>query len=195
MIISSGEWENSDDFGSSDEKKVRRPIRRSAAPRNSRSVNNKSRPKNRRVVRSSSESETDESEDESRRQKTRRANVKKVSYKEQSDHTDSDDLVEVDWTNYEAETETGETVERILEHRMGKKGATGLETAPYQVEANGDPNDESAEEKELQFLTKWKGWSHLHNTWETEESLKEVKAKGIKKLENYLKKEEEIRLW
>ncbi|CAG2183620.1 unnamed protein product, partial [Oppiella nova] len=145
---------------------------------------------------SETESESESESDDNRTQKTRRTN-KKVSYKEHSDHTDSDDLVQVDWTAYEADTETGETVERIFEHRVGKKGATGLATTPYQVEDNGDPNDGNCEEedKEMQFLVKWKGWSHLHNTWETEESLKEVNAKGIKKVENYLKKEEEIRIW
>lgn len=193
LTVSSGDWDDSDDESSDERKSRRAPPRRVAASKSQKSL--KSRSKTKRIVCSSSESES-ESDNESRRQKTRRSAQKKVSYKEQSDHTDSDDLVEVDWTNYEAEAEeVGETVERILEHRMGKKGATGLATAPYEVELNGDPNDEKAEEKEMQFLVKWKGWSHLHNTWETEDSLKEANAKGIKKLENYWRREEEIKNW
>lgn len=138
---------------------------------------------------------TDDEEGTKRKSKSRRANLKKVSYKEQSDHTDSDDLVEVDWSNYDAEADNGETIEKILDQRMGKVGATGIATAPYQVEIDGDPNDENATEKELQFLVKWKNWSHLHNTWETEETLKQMKAKGIKKVENFIRREEEIKQW
>lgn len=73
--------------------------------------------------------------------------------------------------------------------------ATGASTTVYAVDDFGDPNDENAEEKEEQFLIKWKGWSYLHNTWETEATLKEQKVQGMKKLENYMKKQEELREW
>lgn len=39
------------------------------------------------------------------------------------------------------------------------------------------------------------GWSHLHNTWESEESLQAQQVKGMKKLENFIKKREELELW
>lgn len=52
-----------------------------------------------------------------------------------------------------------------------------------------------AEEFEKQYLIKWKGWAHIHNTWETSEALYEQKVNGLKKLENYMKREEEIRDW
>ncbi|CAG8506713.1 5081_t:CDS:10 [Acaulospora morrowiae] len=39
--------------------------------------------------------------------------------------------------------------------------------------------------KNMEFLIKWKGWSHLHDTWETYENLRGLK--GFKKLENYVK--------
>ena len=37
----------------------------------------------------------------------------------------------------------------------------------------------------MEFLIKWKGWSHLHDTWDTYNNLRTFK--GFKKLENYIK--------
>lgn len=48
---------------------------------------------------------------------------------------------------------------------------------------------------EEQYLIKWKGWSYIHCTWESEETIREQKVKGIKKLENYIKKERDIQHW
>lgn len=147
------------------------------------------------VVGSSSEPDSDEDEEDTRTSK--RSTAKKVSYKEQSDHTDSDDLVDVTWDYEAVNEEPGETIEKILEQRMGKKGATGPPTTVYNIEVNGDPNDSVGSDApcEQQFLIKWKGKSYLHCTWESEETLKEMKAKGWKKIENYLRKEEETKLW
>ncbi len=165
-------------------------------------------------------------------------NTKTISYKEDSDYTDEDDLVPVgDGTSAEQETaapaldengqpiallppeEEGELIEKILEHRMGLKGATGLKTTRYQVEEHGDPNvivkkkkevvdteegevaededpvPEEEPERELQFLIKWKNFSYIHCTWESRESLAAEKARGVKKIENYIKREEEIKHW
>ncbi|UXI15212.1 E3 ubiquitin-protein ligase [Sarcoptes scabiei] len=139
------------------------------------------------------------------RKKNSRRSVNPVSYKEESeDDTDSDDLIEVNSyddskTNQEIDDkeEQGEVIERILEHRFGRIDATGPKTASYQVEELGDPNDSlrEDEEKEIQFLIKWKGWSHIHCTWESKKSLEDQKAKGFKKIELYLKKDEEIKSW
>lgn len=127
-----------------------------------------------------------------------------VSYKEASEdeETGSEDLVDID-VNEESRPMTPddntETIERIVGKRMGKKGVTGNETTVYAVEEKGDPNvgvnvkDKSSVEE--QFLIKWKGWSHIHNTWESEESLQRQKAKGIKKLENFIKRENEVDAW
>lgn len=68
----------------------------------------------------------------------------------------------------------------------------------YAVEANGDPSgdfDTEREEGEFQYLIKWKGWSYIHSTWESDESLQQQKVKGLKKLENFKKKEDEIKQW
>ena len=51
----------------------------------------------------------------------------------------------------------------------------------YAVEENGDPNadfdaDDADQPHETQYWLKWKGWSHLHNTWESETTLK---AQGV----------------
>lgn len=66
------------------------------------------------------------------------------------------------------------------------------------MEETGDPNkdfDPNQEDNEEQYFIKWAGWSHLHNTWESKETLIEQRVKGIKKLENFIKKQEEIRYW
>ena len=68
--------------------------------------------------------------------------------------------------------------------------ATGSRTTIYNIEKDGDPNEgfgkvdggqedgevreeEASEEVkgEMQYLIKWKNWSYVHNTWETEVSL------------------------
>lgn len=148
------------------------------------------------------------SEGNSRQQGGRSRRATAVSYKEASgdEATDSDDLLEVDPEAEEAaaaaaaEEEKSETIERILEQRVGRKGATGAATTCYSVEEGGDPNegfDPEADkgEGEVQFLIKWTGWSYLHCTWESEETLKEQRVKGMKKLENYIKREHDIAFW
>lgn len=45
------------------------------------------------------------------------------------------------------------------------------------MEESGDPNDgcdpNNLEETELQYLIKWKDRAHIHNTWESMDSLKD----------------------
>ncbi|XP_076465125.1 chromodomain-helicase-DNA-binding protein 1-like isoform X2 [Babylonia areolata] len=185
-----------------------------------------------RKLSSSGSSDSEDSDDKRATSRRQTAN-KKVSYKEDSDDvTDSDDIIEAA-TPAEPEVDNRETIERVLDHRLGKKGATGSKTTDYNVQENGDPNtsgssintsqvdvvegegegdkpkEESRDRKEKegeegkekggktekQYLIKWKGWAHIHNTWETLSSLQEQKVNGLKKLENYIKKEEEIDEW
>uniref|UniRef100_A0A671KBJ3 Chromodomain-helicase-DNA-binding protein 2-like n=1 Tax=Sinocyclocheilus anshuiensis TaxID=1608454 RepID=A0A671KBJ3_9TELE len=119
------------------------------------------------------------------------------SYKEdQNDfETDSDDLIEMAEGAEEQQDDDSETIEKVLETRTGKKGATGASTTLYAIEENGDPGadfDPEKDEGETQFLIKWKGWSYIHSTWESVDSLTQQKVKGMKKLENFKKKNEEM---
>uniref|UniRef100_A0A8C2FAZ0 Chromodomain helicase DNA binding protein 1 n=1 Tax=Cyprinus carpio TaxID=7962 RepID=A0A8C2FAZ0_CYPCA len=130
----------------------------------------------------------------------RRQATVNVSYKEDEElKTDSDDLVEVCGEDVPLpEEDEFETLERVMEMRIGRKGATGAVTTVYAVEADGDPNanfDPSRQPGEVQYLMKWKNWSHIHNTWETEETLKQQNVKGMKKLDNFKKKEQEKKKW
>uniref|UniRef100_A0A8C3KWN5 DNA helicase n=1 Tax=Chrysolophus pictus TaxID=9089 RepID=A0A8C3KWN5_CHRPC len=121
------------------------------------------------------------------------------SYKEDDDfETDSDDLIEMTGEGADEHEDNSETIEKVLDIRLGKKGATGASTTVYATEANGNPSadfDPEKDEGEVHYLIKWKGWSYIHSTWESEESLQQQKVKGLKKLENFKKKEEEIKQW
>ena len=93
-----------------------------------------------------------------------------------------------------------ETIEKVIKSRMGRVGATGSKTTVYNVDEFGDPNSVSNADAgadvpmESQYLIKWMGWSHLHNTWESRETLVQQQVKGIKKLENFLRNKEEARM-
>ncbi|UYV68285.1 CHD1 [Cordylochernes scorpioides] len=179
-IVSSSESE-------SDDSSERQPTR---------SRNNKGRKTNKK--RHSVSSDEDYSDSDSQAKHKLRNKKKKVSYKE-PDESDSDDKVEYEEQPVvevsAAADNSSETIEKVLTHRMGKKGATGGITTVYAIEDNGDPNDPQCEDRELQYLIKWTGWAHIHNTWETEQTLRDQKATGLKKLENYIKKLEQIQEW
>ncbi|XP_033108172.1 chromodomain-helicase-DNA-binding protein 1-like isoform X2 [Anneissia japonica] len=150
-----------------------------------------------RRKRASSSEVTDSDSDYPRAQRSQRTATAKVSYlEEDEDSTDSDDIIEQ--TGQTDGNDDAEVIEKVLNHRIGRKGKTGAITTVYYVEANGDPNqgiDMETEETETQYLIKWRGWAHIHNTWESEDTLKAQKVKGMKKLENYIKREEEVMEW
>lgn len=77
---------------------------------------------------------------------------------------------------------------------------TGGKTAIYNNDdAAADEADGSADtdpaDTETQYLIKWKHWSHIHNTWESMVSLHEQNVNGMKKLDNYCKRDEELQKW
>ena len=65
----------------------------------------------------------------------------------------------------------------------------------YEVMQSRDDPDPAKEPTEIQYFIKWRGWSHLHNTWESERTLNEQLVKGMKKLENFKKREDDINTW
>ncbi|XP_024137600.1 chromodomain-helicase-DNA-binding protein 2 isoform X1 [Oryzias melastigma] len=147
------------------------------------------------------EEEDDDEEDTPKRQTRRRGATKVKSYKEdQHDfETDSDDLIEMTGeAGEEQQDDDSETIEKIIDTRIGKKGVVGAATTVYSVEENGDPSegfDPEKDEGETQYLIKWKGWSYIHNTWESMDSLTQQKVKGLKKMDNFKKKTEEMNAW
>jgi len=133
--------------------------------------------------------------------RSKRQAAANISYKEQDD-SDTDETIEDDQQDHLNELNGSEvkSIEKILAHRIGKIGATGERTTVYNIEAHGDPNNHDPNgiephEKELQFLIKWKSFSHLHNSWESERSLCELDPKSVKKIEVYWKREEDIKEW
>ncbi|KAG8575183.1 hypothetical protein GDO81_009465 [Engystomops pustulosus] len=199
--------EDDDDDASSGESDIESPktrtrqlaSKRSSSRSMSRNQKKPQRGRRRKADSSEDDDDDDDDDDDAPKRQTRRRTAKNVSYKEDDDfETDSDDLIEMAGEEAEEQEESHETIEKVLDSRTGKKGVTGAPTTVYAVEANGDPcadfNPET-DEGEHQFLIKWKGWSYIHSTWESEESLQQQKVKGLKKLENFKKKDDEIKQW
>ncbi|XP_054996784.1 chromodomain-helicase-DNA-binding protein 1 isoform X2 [Sorex araneus] len=186
--------ETESDYEPKNKVKSRKPQNRSKSKNGKKILGQK-----KRQIDSSEEEEDDEDYDNDKRSSRRQATVN-VSYKEDEEmKTDSDDLLEVCGEDVpQPEEEEFETIERFMDCRIGRKGATGATTTIYAVEADGDPNagfEKNKEQGEIQYLIKWKGWSHIHNTWETEETLKQQNVRGMKKLDNYKKKDQETKRW
>ncbi|KAH8549068.1 SNF2 family N-terminal domain-containing protein [Umbelopsis sp. PMI_123] len=69
-----------------------------------------------------------------------------------------------------AEEDEGDVIEAVLDHRRCHGTETGITDIP---------------ERNLEFLVKWKGYAHIHNTWSTYDYLQDFK--GFRKLENYIR--------
>ena len=93
--------------------------------------------------------------------------------------------------------EPGEAIESVLDHRAGRPGATGPGTKFWAVREGGDPNlGVETGDTEEQFLVKWRGRSHLNNTWESQATLEAMKElKSCRKLQNYQKKLSQQNTW
>ncbi|KAJ8775672.1 hypothetical protein J1605_016220 [Eschrichtius robustus] len=187
--------ETESDYEPKNKVKSRKPQNRSKSKNGKKVIGQK-----KRQIDSSEEEEEDEEDYDNDKRSSRRQATVNVSYKEDEEmKTDSDDLLEVCGEDVpQPEEEEFETIERFMDCRIGRKGATGATTTIYAVEADGDPNagfEKNKEPGEIQYLIKWKGWSHIHNTWETEETLKQQNVRGMKKLDNYKKKDQETKRW
>uniref|UniRef100_A0A8C1GAW0 Chromodomain helicase DNA binding protein 2 n=1 Tax=Cyprinus carpio TaxID=7962 RepID=A0A8C1GAW0_CYPCA len=198
------EEEASSSESEQEEKKVRSRRLPARRPQTKSSAGKQQSQKGRKQRKQESSDEEDEDDDDDEedtpKRQTRRRAATKVSYKEdQNDfETDSDDLIEMAEGAEEQQDDDSETIEKVLETKIGKKGATGASTTLYAIEENGDPGadfDPEKDEGETQFLIKWKGWSYIHSTWESVDSLTQQKVKGMKKLENFKKKNEELNAW
>ena len=102
----------------------------------------------------------------------------------------------------------GDGVDRVCDHREGRAGATGERTKYHVVQEQGDPNtgEEAGEERETQYLIKWQGRSHIHNTWESEQSMEllatergktdpKARTNFLRKLINYQNSLAEYKTW
>ncbi|CAO3634620.1 unnamed protein product [Mucor hiemalis] len=71
------------------------------------------------------------------------------------------------------QNDEGEVIESVLDHRRKDTGS----------ESDADEPDDP--ETNIEYLIKWKSWSHLHDTWDTFDYLHSFK--GFRKLENYIR--------
>lgn len=89
---------------------------------------------------------------------------------EESDFEDEDEA-EMTTANYVADyVDDSPYVEKVVKHRL----RDGVELA-YDLQRT-----------DFEYFIKWQGKSHLHDTWETADSLKYVR--GFRKMENYFRK-------
>jgi len=154
----------------------------------------------RRVTRSYEESnDSFSSEDESEqtravRSSRRSGKDKKICYAEnESSHTDTDDILDAEEDYTMQEEEYKDKIEIVLDKRHWSKGETGIMTTPYNERLHGGKNKDfnncrDRENEEVHYFIKWQDKSHIHNTWESDESLALLNCAGMKKLENFKKK-------
>jgi len=135
---------------------------------------------------------------EKKSSRVRKTNTK---YVEEAESHSSDIASDYDPNAVVVEEEEMEGIQVILDYRKGKVGATGESTMIWTVKEHGDPNVTlETEELEDQYWIKWKGWSHLNNTWESQASLDAKKkgnleVKGLRKLINYQVKVADYNMW
>uniref|UniRef100_A0ACB8E6L7 Choline dehydrogenase 2 n=1 Tax=Sphaerodactylus townsendi TaxID=933632 RepID=A0ACB8E6L7_9SAUR len=132
------EWKGSDDDGEDEQEqgtsaeseseqrtvRARRPVLRRAPGRAVAKKSHKPQRGKRRRKTESSEEEDDDEDDRTPKRQTRRRAAKNVSYKEDDDfETDSDDLIEMTGEGAEEQQDNSETIEKVLDVRVSRKGA------------------------------------------------------------------------
>ena len=118
----------------------------------------------------------------------------KVSYKESSvsEETDVEYTEGLQGAEGEVGTEDTNAIEKILKKRIAQTNSVG---SKFLDQSGEQEEPSSGEPTVVQYLVKWTNHSHLHSSWETEESLLQGGVKGMKKFYNYLKREEERGRW
>lgn len=147
-------------------------------------------PKNKEIVRkkvslAAKESSSDEDwapKASERAKKTRRVEVVSSS---ESDEESEDLDEEEDEDEDEEEDDEGNIKKKT--RKLVKKDVEEWDPLDPQIDQVVDCplNEDLDDEENLKVLIKWKGRSHLHNTWETISSLKDLK--GFRKVQNFLK--------
>jgi chromodomain-helicase-DNA-binding protein 1 len=98
----------------------------------------------------------------------------------------------------DVELQAGDIIDKVLDHKYWSRlqeGVINIETDGRTAALVLGPEipknmvDTTSGTDHLMFLVKWKGWSHIHNTWNSMEDLS--KYHGYKKLQTYLKKLDE----
>lgn len=112
-----------------------------------------------------------------------------------SDDSTADDSrppIQTGYAGINAADEEVDVIEDILSHAIRRAGATGNPTTLYNCRLEYDPNegfDVAKEKGEMMYLIKWRSWSHIHSTWETEDSLtspdRGCAVDGLKRLYAY----------
>ncbi|GAA5820670.1 hypothetical protein JCM3770_004959 [Rhodotorula araucariae] len=83
---------------------------------------------------------------------------------------ESDDGYEYDASGYEQEQPAGDGIDGVFSHMRDQNKLDEEEDDPY---------------SNMRFLVKWQGYSHIHDTWETYQHLRQFK--GFKRVDNYIK--------
>lgn len=95
----------------------------------------------------------------------------------------------------DVELQHGDIIDKVLTHNYWTRVQEGIAnvavdgTTAASVLGPEIPSklvDPNSGTDHMMFLVKWKGWSHIHNTWNTMEEL--AKFHGYNKLKTYLKK-------
>ena len=79
--------------------------------------------------------------------------------------------------------------EDVIEVILDSRPDASMVAAAARAGLEGDDLKAQISKAPLQFLIKWRGWAHMHDSWHTEADLRSVTrprpVKGLKKVDNY----------